>query len=48
MMSTSSVTGSGPTQEESPLQVIKADLGELDNDESTQPVDRLQVLCLAT
>lgn len=42
MMSASSVSDSRLTQEESPLQVIKADLGELDNNESTQPVDRLQ------
>lgn len=32
----------GLTEEESPLQVIEADLGELDNNESAQPVDRLQ------
>lgn len=42
MTSTSSVSDSRLTQEESPLQVIEADLGELDNNESTQPVDRLQ------
>lgn len=36
------MSDSGLTEEESPLQVIEADLGELDNNESTQPVHRLQ------
>lgn len=42
-MSTSLVSDFGLTKEESPLQVIEADLGELDNNESAQPVDRLQI-----
>lgn len=35
------------TEEESPLQAVEANLGELDDSKSTQPVDRLENLLVS-